>query len=604
MVVALLTAPQGLGLASTHVADLNTRWSRPRMGTFVISDSYHMHSVAPDVHRPAHEPGSLGHTPRHAAVPPFEVARSFGMTVREVLSLPVMRTSRVLAGEAGLDRVVERLNMMEVPDILPWVRSGELLVTSGYPLRELTEDRIARMTRELSRRRLSGLCIKLGRYLEQLPASVIRAADRESFPILAMPVDLAFTDLLSAVLGELLERQERALRASDEIDRLLLQILLEGGGHSEVAGRLGQWLSSEVVIADPEGYVLAMSGALPSGPLFMPGERARLKVWTLPAEQPDVLIVDGTTVVAPIRAGSSTLGWLVTSGQDRPPTSAQLLAIRRAAPVVALIFSRVNEVRAIEARYRGDFLRDLLTGVSRPGDDPLQHAQMVGWDFSGDLVVGVAEPAGPVRETMGLMCSRIATALDHAISARWPRAAVHGYTAEIVMVLPAAASRELDSVLREARAHLAIPERRLRLGLSRPVAHISLLPTAYRQAREALHALRHRSGSGVIAFDDLGLTRMLAVLAESGEGERLVTDVLAPLLADRHGDQLLRTLECFLDNNCNVAETARNLHFHYNTIRQRIARIEELIGPFVDDAERRAELMTACKLRHMMSRRV
>ena len=140
-------------------------------------------------------PGATGALP---------VGWSFGMTVREVLDLAVMDSATILAGEDGLDRLVERLNMMEVPDVLPWVRPAELLVTSGYPLRELSSRQVSRMVRELSRRGLAGLCIKLGRFVPELPPSAVKAANAEGFPILAMPADLAFTDLMSAALGELL----------------------------------------------------------------------------------------------------------------------------------------------------------------------------------------------------------------------------------------------------------------------------------------------------------------------------------------------------------------------------------------------------------------
>src|SRR5690606_18292412 len=42
-----------------------------------------------------------------------------GLTVREVLAAPCLANARILAGESGLDRIVQRLNVMEVPDILP-----------------------------------------------------------------------------------------------------------------------------------------------------------------------------------------------------------------------------------------------------------------------------------------------------------------------------------------------------------------------------------------------------------------------------------------------------------------------------------------------------
>ena len=58
---------------------------------------------------------------RVADNPATSSAKSVGLAVREVLAAPCLARARVLAGASGLDRVVSRLNIMEVPDILPWV---------------------------------------------------------------------------------------------------------------------------------------------------------------------------------------------------------------------------------------------------------------------------------------------------------------------------------------------------------------------------------------------------------------------------------------------------------------------------------------------------
>ena len=58
------------------------------------------------------------------------------LTVREAMKTGGLSKCRLLAGEAGLDNAITCVDCMEVPNIEPWLRSGELLITTGYALRD------------------------------------------------------------------------------------------------------------------------------------------------------------------------------------------------------------------------------------------------------------------------------------------------------------------------------------------------------------------------------------------------------------------------------------------------------------------------------------
>src|SRR4051794_39264898 len=183
--------------------------------------------------RPAKD-GATEHQDLTATLPVASRAESRraparGLTVAEILASPVLEGARVLAGEAGLTRRVERLNVMEVPDILPWVKPHELLLTTGYPLRE-TPERLAGLVADLDARGLAALGVKLGRYLDELPEEMLARAERLGFPVIAVPLRVAWDDVLEHVLGRLLDQQSSALARSEEVHRALVQIVLDGGG--------------------------------------------------------------------------------------------------------------------------------------------------------------------------------------------------------------------------------------------------------------------------------------------------------------------------------------------------------------------------------------
>ena len=95
----------------------------------------------------------------------------------------------MVAGHEGLERLVERANVMEVPDIMAWVKPRELLLTTGYPLRDAPGGMAALVT-ALDELGVSAIAVKLRRYLDELPADMLSAADAVGLPLLLLPDDV------------------------------------------------------------------------------------------------------------------------------------------------------------------------------------------------------------------------------------------------------------------------------------------------------------------------------------------------------------------------------------------------------------------------------
>lgn len=47
-----------------------------------------------------------------------------GLTCSDILLIPDLKEAALLAGAGGLGRYINRVNVMEVPDVIDWVRPG------------------------------------------------------------------------------------------------------------------------------------------------------------------------------------------------------------------------------------------------------------------------------------------------------------------------------------------------------------------------------------------------------------------------------------------------------------------------------------------------
>jgi PucR family transcriptional regulator, purine catabolism regulatory protein len=523
-----------------------------------------------------------------------------GLPLAEVMALPVLCGSQLIAGAGGRHRPVTRVNVMEVPDVLPYVRDGELLVTTGYAVRD-DPARLASLVRELHQRGVAALGIKLGRYVDELPPAVAAVADELGFPVVRLADTTGYDELLAGVLTAVLDHQAERLRRSQEVHRALLQVVLQGGGLPEVASALAGILDVSVHVRSTTGAVLAEAGVRP------PCDPAD-------ADRPRDPDADPACAVVRVVAGSVDLGSVVASAADRPLGDVDVLALQHAATVCALVLARQQAVAAVDGRYRADFLRDVLLNRAGGPERTVPHAAGLGWDLDRRLLVVVVEPdAVPVDRSATRRAAvpgrpeieRLAAAWTSAVRARDAGGAVAGFSTEVVAVLGCPvdgpdddAERRVHDLVAAVRAELPRPSS---LGISRPADGVRGLAAAYEQARKALRVGRQVHGGGAVtSFDRLGVHRLLSLVPDPAELRAFERETLRELAADTaEAADLRQTLQVLLDTNLNVAQAARALHFHYNTLRYRITKLERALGPFTSDPLLRLDLALALRVVQM-----
>jgi purine catabolism regulator len=269
----------------------------------------------------------------------------------------------------------------------------------------------------------------------------------------------------------------------------------------------------------------------------------------------------------------------------------------------------------VEGKYRAEFLRDALAGRAGDGPDAVSHAASLDWDIDRPMVVVVAETDENDAETTrapeevrGLQ-ERFVRAWTQAVRARDASVPVAGFSQEVVVLLPVdedadtdAALRPVGDLVREVRGDGGGGRRTFSTGVSRTVRSVTELPAAYEEALTAVRVGRQvHGGSGLAHFHQLGIYRLLALVPDGADLRRFVHESLGDLATDDAPENadLRHTLSVLIDTNLNVAETARRLFFHYNTLRYRIAKLERMLGPFTTDPQLRLTLALALRVHRM-----
>lgn len=547
--------------------------------------------------------------------------RALPMSVAQMLALPAFAGAEVLAGADGLHRVVRSANVMEVPDIVPWVRAEGLLLTTGYPLSAVVEE-LPKLVADLDARGVSAIAVKLHRYLDALPEAMLAEAERRSLPIIVVPEGTGFGEVLAQVFASVVSERASVLERSEEVHRQLVEVVLNGGDVSAVAAAVGGHFHGLAMVTTGDGRVVGQVpdteqlAALRESSVFHPSGRFRTELST-----PGVHVVDdiaGSHAVVRISGGRIDHGRLVLFHGGPVLSDADLAVLQRAASVAAIALTNEMAITAVESKYRGDFLRDVLAGRAGSPENVAAHAHTLGWDVTGPLVVVVsALETGGAPLSRGyhgpLELERFAAAWRSVVGRgvvghKDSSVPVIGFAVEVVALLPVPPGSDPATVVKRTlssvRGDGGGGRRPFATGVSRLVTGPAALAAAYEQARKALLAGRQLHGPRALThFDDLGVFRLLSLIDDEHELSNFVDETLGDL-ADATSSEaadLRETLQILLDTNLNVAETARRMHFHYNTLRYRIAKIERLVGPFATDPHLRLDVALALRIIAMRS---
>jgi PucR family transcriptional regulator, purine catabolism regulatory protein len=491
------------------------------------------------------------------------------VTVAEALSMPCLEHASVLAGADGLERRVRSVNVLEDANIVRWMRGGELLLTTGYSIRD-DDGALRDLVPALAQRGLAGLGIKLGLYIEELPEDVRLEADRLGFPIVGLPPRVMFNDILSEVLGSILNRQAVELERSNAIHTRLTAVALDGGSFHDLAEAVAELVHRPVAIRDAQGGELAATAGVPSDD-------------------------DAPHVTRAIKVGDAHGGEVAvwTDGAEILPHEHKTM--EHAATIAAMAIAQERAVVSSEQRHRALLLMQLVTGRSIDRAEVARWAAAMGWDLDCPHAVVLVELRagdGPMTVAGSDVETRLVRAARDAI-----RSAAIVWALPTGLALLVEPEPDVGPVCRAVHDALASVHEGVAVAVAAGgvAEEIGGLGRSYEEAASALALGRELHGHDfVLEHDELGVYRLLSRLP-TAELRRQRDEALGSVLRydEQHGGSLVQTLEVFVACERNRVRAAKALFVHYNTLRYRLEQIDKLTGGLGGDPTSRLNVELA-----------
>jgi sugar diacid utilization regulator len=351
-----------------------------------------------------------------------------------------------------------------------------------------------------------------------------------------------------------------------------------GAGMPAVARAAGRALGASVALIDRASNVLAVAAASP--------------------DEERKLLAGGSGVeTVELRVADSAVGELRWRPREEEEPDTALL--RMVGTLLGLELERSRSPEWATEEAAGDFVRALLRREITDRGDISARAAELGTDLSDGAGVLIARAVPHVAQTGEWRARVLAIALRAVRAVSRGALAADGENdgelAEVVAVVPVGEddglARAAETLANELDAGLT--------GFTLTVSRSRVAPDPvdlYRAGQEALLAANVgvAEGATLLAFEDTGAYRLLlpAMSEDPAELERFYSETVEPLVAydEQYETELVTTVETYLDNDGNVAQTAQQLFTHRHTIRYRLERARELCGHDVTSTEGREKL--------------
>jgi sugar diacid utilization regulator len=448
---------------------------------------------------------------------------------------------------------------------------------------------------------------------------------RHVFTPLELEIGSTFADLAAVAIAQAkandqlresmrtVARQNELLRRASAVDDRLGELALAGGNIREIVKVVAELTGKPAAIYDDSGQRRALGSPPHTNDVVVP-RLLEAEFRDHPAVTDAVSAIEGGKyaivgpipeaglnqryLVAPVMVRERVWGHLVVmeSGSRLEPLDVHVA--RRSAVCVALEISTEQRATLAEADARASLVADLVRG-DRDARSLQRRADFVGIDLSLPHAICLIE-RGTDTDTAGIATSRlVGEAFERAACGRMALATsvAEGFLVILRLVddaSPRDAIRAAKGTVRVALAGLPFAQRP-RAALSRSCSDVLDYAGAFLDARQVLRSiveLGPPGGPQVLSVDDLGVARLLLSAVDRTEADRFAHQALDGLLVgDATTADLLSTLRLFFDASRSIRKTAAMIGVHENTVRYRLARIEELTG--LNVAADSADQMTA-----------
>lgn len=521
-----------------------------------------------------------------------------------------------VAGQTGLNAIIENVTVIDSPEILNWIRGGELVVSTGY-VSYNNAGMLNELVAGLKEKGAVGLGIKVNRFYQEVPEILITEGNRLGFPVFAISYEMRISDIMKLVYANFFTDSMTKTEKENLLYQQVTKAILSGENLDAAVFNISLAFKNPVVLMDENMGLLSFEnhednqvpiekylnlseteGVLPvaeGNNLLDYYRETQFRLHKMTIHNGEDFI---TATFCPIQINQELKGFLAVL-ETVSEVDKDFYSILENSTNILAIYLLQKSLQNDNRNYsKESFLTNVLMKLNNTDKLIQYYCDVWNFDFVKKRVCIFFKinhfqsmtfyKRREITETFKRSARKAVSdnkCLDYQISFQDGFILYHFYGEDdqdrmIAENTKAAAEEIVNSLEKNGiTVHACIS------AIGKSLQHI---PESFREVIEGI-----RMGESIFPekeIYDYGEMMIYDFLGNAISLDKLLSlynNTIAELdWYDRaNNTEFLNTLEVYLENNCNISKAAQMLHLHRNTMMYRVEKIEDILQIDLKEAE-------------------
>ncbi len=534
------------------------------------------------------------------------------ITVQWLLEQNQLEGFSLIAGDTSSGVEISGVNVMDNPEILPWLTKGALILSTGY---FYTDPKITgKLIETLAKKGSSGLGIKMNRFIHELPKEMIEQAREYHFPIFSIPMTLSLDQVSNLIYHKLYENEMADIYSSSMLYHDVAECVLNNQKLSKILPLISKAVQGSVFLTN-ENFDIIEYSLVPDFPYPFPfsfcmnenilfSESTQRKIISEINEQ-DTPMIEHTEKYAdsslhfciyPLINKKKVLGYIsILNEPDDKPSYRTIMNIRSILCIILMNHSMMTES---ERSGQDIFYHNLLSGRLKNTREIESLCLQNGFDFKKSRLcfsIHIPEYESYTLAKRRAYERKIYSYIDDVFQdTDYCVLKTVFQTRFIIFCLFNDSPKQKDASIAGFNLSKALSDTFIKngiasyIGYSQPAHDSSTIISCYHQADEAVNIGKNiHPDSNIYSYYDDAIYHIIINHFTNQELLEIYDETLGVLekYDEKTQSELLLTLRTYLKCDKNISQSAKELFIHRNTMFYRLEQIKEQLSVDFDSAD-------------------